>query len=122
MLFHTSKFLGFFLVVFVVYWLLPRSWRKLRLGWLLYASAWFYLGFTPVRLLLLLAFSTSVDCLAALLLDRTQSPLRRRLILAASLSINLGILIYFKYVNFFFDTPNQTATLFGLPLDLPTRT
>jgi len=38
MLFHTSKFLGFFLIVFVVYWLLPRVWRRLRLGWLLAAS------------------------------------------------------------------------------------
>src|SRR5262249_31445231 len=43
----------------------------------------------------------SVDYLAAMKMEGMQHPLPRRLLLIASISTNLGLLAFFKYVNFF---------------------
>ena len=68
MLFFESRFLGFFLVVFLVHWALP--WHRVRLGWLLAASCVFYMSWNPWFILLIFA-STSVDYFVALRLERT---------------------------------------------------
>jgi alginate O-acetyltransferase complex protein AlgI len=97
-LFNTLPFLGFFCVFFVVYWVLPE--RRLRLFWLLAASVYFYMSWNP-WLISLILFSASVDYLAALLMERIERPWKRRLLLLTSISTNLGLLAFFKYVNFF---------------------
>lgn len=62
MVFPTLPFLGFFLVVFAVYWSLPRhQWRML---WVLGSSCFFYMSWNPWFILLIFA-STSVDYLVA---------------------------------------------------------
>ncbi len=109
MLFPTFAFLVFFLVVFAVYWALPG--HRARKAWLLVASVYFYASWNP-WLVGLIAFSAAVDFVMALVLERVESPGRRRLLLVLSISTNLGLLVYFKYVNFFLDS---AGTLLGLP-------
>jgi alginate O-acetyltransferase complex protein AlgI len=99
--FNSLEFLGFFCPVFVVYWALP--WPRARLGWLLAASLYFYMTWNP-WLITLILFSASVDYLAALQIERLQRLWTRRLLLAASICTNLGLLAFFKYVNFFLAT------------------
>jgi alginate O-acetyltransferase complex protein AlgI len=98
MLFNSFPFLGFFCLVFAVYWVLPG--RRPRLLWLLLASLYFYMSWNP-WLVTLILFSASVDYLSALQMERLRRPWLRRLLLLASVSTNLGLLIFFKYVNFF---------------------
>jgi alginate O-acetyltransferase complex protein AlgI len=98
MLFPTFRFLAFFVVVFAVYWSLPG--RRARLVWLLAASVYFYASFNP-WLVGLIAFSASVDYVVALVMEKEQRPGWRRLLLLLSVGTNLGLLVYFKYVNFF---------------------
>src|SRR4051812_26346278 len=98
MLFNTLTFLGFFSVVFPIYWMLPG--RRVRMGWLMLASAYFYISWNP-WLISLILFSASVDYLAALRMERLESLWQRRLLLGASIATNLGLLAFFKYVNFF---------------------
>jgi alginate O-acetyltransferase complex protein AlgI len=98
MLFNTLPFLGFFCLVFAVYWALPG--RRARLAWLLLASIYFYASWNP-WLIGLILFSASVDYLAALQMERTRGPRHRRLLLLASVGTNLGLLAFFKYANFF---------------------
>jgi alginate O-acetyltransferase complex protein AlgI len=100
MLFHSQQFLLFFPVVFAVYWLLPA--QQLRKWLLLVASCVFYMSWN-VWFVLLIAFTSSVDFFAARLLVRFDSPRLRRSILLTSVGINLAILVYFKYANFFID-------------------
>src|SRR5438270_5162049 len=116
MLFHTFTFLLFYLVVFAVYWSLRG--HRARLAWLLAASAYFYASWNP-WLLGLITFSASVDYAAALVLERLRSPRSRRLVLLLSVGTNLGLLAFFKYVNFFLDTLADAGGLFGLPLRRP---
>src|SRR5687768_11507975 len=96
--FVSQKFLGFFLVVFVGYWLLRA--HRLRMAWLLGASAVFYMSWSPLLIALIL-FTASVDYVAALAMERVRSPRLRRTLLVGSIAANLSLLAYFKYANFF---------------------
>jgi len=66
---------------------------------LLAASYLFYMWWDPRFIVLILA-STIVDYYLGILLE-TARPNRRKLLLAASLAVNLGILGFFKYYDFF---------------------
>jgi alginate O-acetyltransferase complex protein AlgI len=98
MLFVTQKFLIFFAIVFVAYWTIP--WKRPRVWLLLAASYYFYYCFNE-WLALLVASSSVADYLIARGMDRTNRPVLRRGLLLGSLVMNLGLLCYFKYANFF---------------------
>jgi alginate O-acetyltransferase complex protein AlgI len=111
MLFPTFQFLIFFSVTFGVYWCL--KWHRARMGWLLFASCYFYMSWNPWLILLILC-SAGIDFFAALVLERASAPWSRRSILVGSISTNLGLLAYFKYANFFLDTTGRALGWFGL--------
>jgi alginate O-acetyltransferase complex protein AlgI len=115
MLFPTFPFLVFFGVVFAVYWSLRG--RRVRHVWLLIASVYFYASWNP-WLVGLIAFSASVDYFVALVMERQASLGRRRLLLLLSVGTNLGLLAYFKYVNFFLDMVGGTRLNVILPLGI----
>lgn len=117
MLFCSREFLIFFLAVFVLYWFLP--WQRVRVGLLLAASYYFYARWSP-WLALLIAGSTVVDYVLALGMEATASSVRRRLLLAVSLVLNLGLLVTFKYANFFLDSLRDALNAAGLQSSLPT--
>jgi alginate O-acetyltransferase complex protein AlgI len=95
--FNSLTFLLFFAVVFGLYWLLP-GWTA-RKWLLLVASYIFYGAWSPPYVLLLLA-STFLDWWLARRIGRTSDPRKRRFLLVASLTGNLGLLGYFKYGAF----------------------
>jgi len=74
----------------------------LRVALLLVASLGFYAVWS-VPLTSLILISGLTDYAIALALGRTEELWRRRLLLATSLIVNLGILAYFKYSGFFLD-------------------
>jgi alginate O-acetyltransferase complex protein AlgI len=55
----------------------------------------------------------------ARVLDITQSPLRRKLLLGVSLTVNLGVLVYFKYANFFLAELGQVLQRAGASTSFP---
>jgi alginate O-acetyltransferase complex protein AlgI len=111
MLFHSFPYFALFSLTFAVFWLLKR--QDLRLILILVASCYFYMSWNPWLILLIFA-STSVDYFVALQLDRLHDPRIRRLLLIFSIAINLGILGFFKYTNFFLDSTASLANLLGL--------
>jgi D-alanyl-lipoteichoic acid acyltransferase DltB (MBOAT superfamily) len=100
MLFDTPIYLVFLVIVVCVYWRLPRKPQNV---FLLLASYFFY-GWWDWRFLVLIAISTIVDFHCARWIDRSENAVRRRLLLAVSLVVNLGFLGVFKYFNFFEDS------------------
>ena len=96
MWFNTYTFAVFLVVVFGSYWVLPPRGRQL---FLLAASYVFYCWKTPVYGLLLVA-TTILDFSCGLWIGRAQRPAHRRLALLCSLTGNLGILFFFKYLDF----------------------
>jgi alginate O-acetyltransferase complex protein AlgI len=97
-LFCSPEFLLFFALVFALYWALP--WRPARIWLLLIASFYFYASWNK-QLALLITTTTVLDYLLALGMERSRSPRSRKLLLCISLFVNLGLLCYFKYANFF---------------------
>jgi alginate O-acetyltransferase complex protein AlgI len=117
MFFNSPAYLGFFLVVFALYWALP--WQRPRVWFLVAASIAFYAVWS--QLLALLVVTTAVmDFLLARGMDAWQGPRLRRLLLGTSLAVNLGLLGFFKYSNFFLDSLGEALRALGADASLPT--
>ena len=100
MQFNSVDFMIFFPAVVAVYFVIPR---KLREYWLLIASYYFYMGWNA-KYALLIGSSTAITYVSGLLLDRADhtkeeraGKLQKKLVLAACMAVNLGILAVFKY-------------------------
>ncbi len=116
MLFNSFQFLIFFLIVILIYpWLTHRSQNRM----LLIASLIFY-GSWDWRFLILLLISASTDYWAALRISAAKNPQARKLWLMASLIVNLGILGFFKYFNFFAENLRLLLANAGLSADFVT--
>src|SRR6185369_4329428 len=65
-------------------------------------------------LILLLLATTHIDFAVARAMSRAQDRTRRRRLLWISLIVNLGLLGFFKYCNFFADSAVTLARLVGI--------
>jgi D-alanyl-lipoteichoic acid acyltransferase DltB (MBOAT superfamily) len=116
MLFNSIEFLIFFPIVVVVYFIIPDKVKHL---WLLIASYYFYMCWNAKYALLILA-STIVTYISGILLDRLKNQLLlKKSVVAASFLINLGILFYFKYINFMLDTVTRIFAKLHIQLNTP---
>jgi alginate O-acetyltransferase complex protein AlgI len=135
MLFCSWTFARFFVLVFAIYWLIPgrrlrwriplpggRAWTltgdELRVWWLVAASYYFYASWNR-RLALLICATTLMDYTIALAMEAIARPRLRRALLLLSLIANLGVLVYFKYVNFFLDSLQTALRTAGVSVSLP---
>src|SRR6058998_1813540 len=96
MLFNSFQYWIFFLMVAVLFYSMPFRIGKLLL---LCASYVFYMWWDP-RFIVLILTSTVVDYFLGIWLEVT-SGRRKKILLAISLVVNLGILGFFKYYDFF---------------------
>ncbi len=117
MLFVELRFFLFFAVVLLVYWTLQKN--NQRKNFLLLASYFFY-GSWDWRFAVMLFLISSADYLLARAISVAESPHRRKLYVVASISMNLGVLGFFKYCNFFIDSAIALAATFGVELSHPT--
>jgi alginate O-acetyltransferase complex protein AlgI len=116
LLFNSLVFLYAFLpITYLVFWRL-RS-KTDRYIWLTLTGYVFY-AFWDYRFCALMAFSTAVSYVAGLGFLRWQDPMRRRLCLIVPITVDLALLGFFKYMNFFMATVNQVADRFGADLVL----
>jgi alginate O-acetyltransferase complex protein AlgI len=115
-LFNSLAFFVFFPTVVALYFATPARYRW---ALLLSASYYFYAAWKPEYLLLII-LSTGVDYLVALKLGVEKSPGRRRALLIASLVVNLGVLVGFKYFNFFSASVQQAFQHFNVFYGAPT--
>jgi D-alanyl-lipoteichoic acid acyltransferase DltB (MBOAT superfamily) len=116
MLFNSVEFAVFLPLVFGLYWLLSKSNIKYQ-NTLLLVSSYIFYGWWDWRFLSLIVFSSCVDFFIGLQLGKSESNSTRKLLLSASLLINLGFLAFFKYYNFFLDSFIEGFTFFGSEFD-----
>jgi len=116
MLFNSLDFAVFFPLVFIVHWLLPGKSLRLQNVWILFSSYLFY-SFWDYRFLALILLSTLCDYLIANKLRDSSEESIRKLLLFSSLAVNLGLLGFFKYFNFFVESFSSSFTLLGLSLE-----
>lgn len=118
--FNSLNFLYFFLVFYALYLALQKS-HRLQNTWLLIASYVFY-AFWDWRFLWVLLAVTAVNYLTGLGLSaagfsQAAKPHLRRLLLAAGILFNLGMLSFFKAAEFFTPGLQRMFEHLHLPLD-----
>ena len=119
MSFTSLQFLFFLPAVFVLYWALHRSQRWQNL--LLVVASYVFYGWWDWRFLGLIALTTAASYASGLAIEHYERHEgRRRLVAAANIVLNLGILALFKYYDFFADNFSALLHLFGFHADLPT--
>ncbi|RZV58569.1 MAG: MBOAT family protein, partial [Flavobacteriaceae bacterium] len=112
MLFNSLDFALFLPIVFILYWFVTQKDLKLQNILLVLASYVFY-GWWDWRFLSLIAFSSLVDYFIGLELAKTDQKNKRKILLYASLIVNIGFLGFFKYFNFFTQSFSDAFTFFG---------
>ena len=116
MLFPTFTFAAFFAVVLPVGWALrrrPTPWKLFMLA----ASYWFYAAW-DARFVLLLAAMTVGNKVAAVACARASRRAVKRLAVAAGVALDLGVLSFFKYYDFFTDSLERNLGLSSPALDI----
>lgn len=111
MLFDTTLFVWFFVLVFSGFWLVARF-PVVRVLWLLTASYLFYASWNPTLVGLIIA-STVADYWIARRIFEADSQRKRKSWLMLSLVTNLGVLAGFKYTGFFLESFNDAMALMG---------
>ena len=133
MLFNSLEFLLFLPVVFAAYWILniwterPNALRAQNL--LILAASYVFYGWWDWRFLSLIAFSTVVDYAVGLQIaganereiekgapEGARSRTAKRW-LWVSLAVNLGLLGYFKYANFFIENWIEVWSQIGVQMN-----
>ena len=104
MVFSSVIFLAYFLpVFFLVYNLLPYKFRNY---WVLLASIFFYSWGAP-KFIFVVAGTIAVDFYIVKKIYLSDNEKLRKRLLGLSVVLKIGLLVYFKYVNFFIDNVNS---------------
>ena len=120
MVFPSYEFAFFFPIVLALSWALmphPRVWKPFILA----SSYVFYAAASP-RYALLLGGVTLANQFGAVMVARTEAENRRRLIMAATVAVDLGVLGLFKYYGFFAGEIGSFLDSLGLGMPLPLLT
>ena len=110
MLFHSFAFLVFLPIFMTFYW---ATTGRARLWVMLLGSLVFY-AWWDWRFLFLLLFSSIVDYSIGIVMENEGDALRRRRLVVMSVVVNLGLLGFFKYFNFFVASAAEVSTALGL--------
>jgi alginate O-acetyltransferase complex protein AlgI len=109
MLFNSYVFIfGYLPVTLVGFFLLAQSSHRLAALWLAAASLFFYGWWNPEFVLLLMTSITANYSFGYTIgHSRVKSERIAKIVLATSVVVNLGVLAYFKYANFFIANVSQ---------------
>src|SRR5690349_7620424 len=111
MLFTNGTYFVFLIAVFFAYWTVANR-ARWRVGLIVAASALFYWINAGGALALLVVIS-AIDFTTTRLM-RQAGKRQRRLLLAVSLTADIGALCFFKYANFFLESATTAASAIGL--------
>ena len=112
MVFSSIPFIFFFLPIFlIIYYIVPYKFKNFIL---LIFSLIFYAWGEPVYIVLMF-FSSLVDYINGLLLNKIKNKRKRTIILIESIIVNLSLLGFFKYSDFLITNINS---LFNLDIPL----
>lgn len=119
MTFASVEYLIFFSVVFLIYWILGKN-KNIQNLLIVISSLVFY-GWWDWRFLGLLLITTLSTYYGGYMIQRYEGNKRKqKLISIGIIIINLGILFFFKYYNFFMESFIDTFSLFGKKLSVST--
>ena len=119
MLFNSIEFGIFLPVIFLLYWYVFQKNLKWQNAFVLAASYFFY-GWWDWRFLILIFISSVVDYSIGHFLSITKVQKKRNWLLAFSFTVNVGLLGFFKYYNFFIESFVEFSQNLGFQAHLNT--
>lgn len=115
MVFSSTFFLCYFLPAFLLlYFATPRKYKNIVL---LISSVLFYAWGAP-KFIFVLIGTTILDFFLVRMMSESSSERRRKIFLGISVTMNLGLLVYFKYSNFFIQNFNGVLHKLGVEGDI----
>lgn len=119
MTFTSIEYLVFFPAVFLLYWILGRN--KTVQNIIIVTASLFFYGWWDWRFLGLLLITTLTTFYGGAMIEKTDGDRKKqKWISAGVIMLNLGILFFFKYYNFFIQSFSDTFSLFGKRLSVNT--
>ncbi|QXP67503.1 MBOAT family protein [Polaribacter sp. AHE13PA] len=112
MLFNSIDFAVFFPIVFILYWFVFSK-TNTRQNWVVLIASYVFYGFWDWRFLILILFSSIIDFFIGKKLGKVEDSSKRKIFLTISIVVNLGLLGFFKYYNFFLESFTSAFTFFG---------
>lgn len=119
MIFNSLSFASFFACFFILYWFVCKKnlqWQNL----LVLAGSYFFYGWWNWRFLFLLAGSSLLSYWLGLVIPTTEHPTKRKWLLNIGLLQGLGLLVYFKYSNFFITSFADAFSFFNVHIHVNT--
>ena len=110
MLFNSIGFLIFLVIMLFIFYLCPQKYRHFVL---LLGSYVFYMCWNAYLVFLIL-FTTLVSYGGALLIKKTSKEGIKKLFLIISITMCLGVLVFFKYINFIFTSISDFMSMFSV--------
>ncbi len=116
MVFNSIQFLVFLPIVFLLYWFVfkPVKWQNA----LIVVASYVFYGWWDWRFLTLIAFTSLCTYASGVMIERYRE--KGKIISAANIVINLAILGFFKYFNFFTESFADAMSSLGWHCDAPT--
>ena len=112
MFFNSFHFAIFLPIVFVLYWFVGHK-SKINQNYILILASYYFYSCWDWRFLFLLVFSTLLDYVSAMKIEKSKTISERKKWLWLCISINLGFLGVFKYYNFFANSFADLAHTMG---------
>ncbi len=113
MLFNSWGYILLFLIAGTsIHWMLPHRYRiyLLSIGGILFYCMWRW------EFVLLMIFSPTLDYICALKVYKAKSLREKKFWLISTLSINIGLLVFFKYTYFIYGSAQYLGNIGGLHL------
>jgi alginate O-acetyltransferase complex protein AlgI len=117
--FNSIDFAVFLTIVFILYWTIARN-SLIRQNIVLLVASYFFYGWWDWRLLFLIVFISTFNYFSGIGISKQKKEHQRKFLLILSLFINLGLLGFFKYYNFFIENLSGIFSIFGNPLNIST--
>lgn len=120
MLFNSIQFAIFLLIAFLLYWFVfdqflsnNSSQYRLQNAFIVFASYVFY-GWWDWRFLILIIFTSFCSWYSGIHIFKAKDKVKAKCWLWCNIIVNLGVLFFFKYFNFFI---SEFSQLFHIPTD-----
>ena len=117
MVFNSISFIIFFCLFFLLFWLINNRFSVKARNLFTIISSYIFYGWWDWRFLSLIFISSAADFFIGMALSNSSKKRTRKALLYSSLTINLGILFFFKYFNFFTDSLQHLLEVINIPFN-----
>lgn len=115
MLFNSIEFLIYLPLVFIGYWFIFK--QKSIQNFFVFAASYLFYGWWDWRFLFLIFLTTATCFASGILINKAKTRKAARWACGSNIALNVAILCYFKYFNFFSENLRILFEQFGYQLD-----